>query len=198
MLKHCPECESKIFVRNGFNRHGSQNHLCRDCGKQFVANPKTNKIPEETVSLVNSLLLERLSLAGICRVTGVSKSWILGYISTLYQTMPDDLCTALPPNTEGIMIARVEADELWSFVESKKNRQWVWLALDILTKQVITFHVGGRGSKNAEELWNSIPYEYQTQADFFTDMHDAYRGSIPEDRLFQVKKKRSHKSCRTL
>ncbi len=198
MPEHCPQCESQIFVRNGFNRHGSQNHLCRDCGKQFVANPKTNKISEETKSLVDNLLLERLSLAGICRVTGVSECWILGHITELYQDVPDDLGVTLPPDSEGIMISRVEADELWSFVGSKANKQWVWLALDVTTRQIIAFHVGGRGTKDAKELWNSIPSEYQIQADFFTDMHDAYRGAIPEDRLFQVKKKWSNKPYRAL
>jgi insertion element IS1 protein InsB len=34
--------------------------------------------------------------------------------------------------------------ELWSFVGSKKNRPWIWIAIDATTRQVIAFHVGNR------------------------------------------------------
>lgn len=35
----CPECYSKAFKRNGFTRHGKQNHRCLDCGRQFSVEP---------------------------------------------------------------------------------------------------------------------------------------------------------------
>ncbi len=31
----CPKCGSKSFKRNGYTRHGKQNHRCFDCGRQF-------------------------------------------------------------------------------------------------------------------------------------------------------------------
>ncbi len=31
----CPKCQSKAFKRNGYTRHGKQNHRCLDCGRQF-------------------------------------------------------------------------------------------------------------------------------------------------------------------
>ena len=38
----------------------------------------------------------------------------------------------------------VEADELASFVQKKSNKQWVWIAMDAKTRQIIAFHVGDR------------------------------------------------------
>lgn len=35
----CPQCKSKSFKRNGYTRHGKQNHRCLDCGKQFSLEP---------------------------------------------------------------------------------------------------------------------------------------------------------------
>lgn len=35
----CPQCESKAFKRNGYTRHGKQNHRCLDCGRQFSLEP---------------------------------------------------------------------------------------------------------------------------------------------------------------
>ncbi|WP_445243201.1 MULTISPECIES: IS1 family transposase [unclassified Microcoleus] len=31
-------------------------------------------------------------------------------------------------------------DELWSFVDSKGNQQWVWLALDAETREIVGVH----------------------------------------------------------
>jgi hypothetical protein len=31
----CPQCGSFAFKRNGYTRHGKQNHRCLDCGRQF-------------------------------------------------------------------------------------------------------------------------------------------------------------------
>lgn len=189
MRSCCPNCHSKVFVKNGTTPQGAQSHLCRECGRQFVLDPQEQSISEGVKSLVDKLLLERLSLEGVCRVAGVSMSWLLKYLSELYGQIPDDLGIEIPSDIEGVMLLRVEADELWSFVGSKKNKQWVWLALDIRTKQVIAFHVGGRGKSDAKQLWEAVPEEFKKQANFYTDQHDAYRGAFPREKLHQVKKK---------
>ena len=52
---------------------GKQKYKCKSCNRQFVQNPQSNKIPEETKQLIDKLLLEKISLAGIARSTQVSK-----------------------------------------------------------------------------------------------------------------------------
>jgi hypothetical protein len=42
----CPKCFSKAFKRNGFTRHGKQNHRCLDCGRQFSLEPEVNYVIE--------------------------------------------------------------------------------------------------------------------------------------------------------
>lgn len=45
----CPQCHSKAFKRNGYTRHGKQNHRCLDCGRQFSLEPsETSKTDEVT------------------------------------------------------------------------------------------------------------------------------------------------------
>ncbi len=39
MLNLCPQCESRSIKRNGYTRHGKQNHRCLDCGRQFSLEP---------------------------------------------------------------------------------------------------------------------------------------------------------------
>jgi insertion element IS1 protein InsB len=76
----------------------------------------------------------------------------------------------------------VEADEIWSFVVSKRNKQWIWIALDVTTKQVIAFYVGDRSASSARELWRRIPQVYGDYATFYTDGLAAYKTVLPSER----------------
>ncbi len=82
-----------------------------------------------------------------------------------------------------------EADELWSFVQKKANKQWIWIAMDATTRQVIAFHVGDRSRDCAQELWAKIPLVYREQATFHTDKYNAYTGVIPAERHKAITKK---------
>lgn len=62
--------------------------LCRRCGRQFVENPENKLIPQATKDLIDKLLLERISLAGIARVTGVSELWLQKYVNDKYESVP--------------------------------------------------------------------------------------------------------------
>jgi insertion element IS1 protein InsB len=76
----------------------------------------------------------------------------------------------------------IEADELWSFVGSKKQVAWVWVALDADTRRVVALVVGDRSDFTARCLWDLLPAEYREHAVFCTDFLPSYRAVIPEDR----------------
>ena len=40
------------------------------------------------ICMIDKLLLERISLAGIARVMGVSERWVQGYVNHKYQAVP--------------------------------------------------------------------------------------------------------------
>jgi insertion element IS1 protein InsB len=64
-------------------------------------------------------------------------------------------------------------------VQKKANTQWIWIAMDATTCQIIAFHVGDRSRESAKELWTALPEVYRAQATFHTDQYDAYTGVIP-------------------
>ena len=80
---NCPNCHSSHVVKNGSIHNGKQKFLCKDCGRQFVENPE-NRIPQEKKDLIDKLLLEKIPLAGIARVVGVSERWLQKYVVTTY------------------------------------------------------------------------------------------------------------------
>ena len=73
----------------------------------------------------------------------------------------------------------VEADEMASFVQKKANTQWIWLAMDAKTRQIIAFHVGDRSRKSFKKLWAIIPQAYRQHATFYTDQYVVSTGVIP-------------------
>ena len=87
----CPSCQCKEIKRNGHIHNGKQNYQCKVCGRQFVADSTKRYISEQEREMIDRLLLERISLAGICRVMKVSQRWLLDYVAKLYEQLPDDL-----------------------------------------------------------------------------------------------------------
>ncbi|MEG4008279.1 IS1 family transposase [Microcoleus sp. Pol11C1] len=76
----------------------------------------------------------------------------------------------------------VQMDELWSFVDSKGNQQWVWLALDAETREIVGVHIGDRSAASALALWDSIPPVYRQSAVIYTDHWGAYDSVLPSIR----------------
>jgi hypothetical protein len=92
----CPTCRSENIKLNGHIHNGKQNHYCKDCHRQFVLNPENKVVTARDKAMIDKLLLEKISLAGISRAMEVSEVWLQGYISDLYASCPDDLCADLP------------------------------------------------------------------------------------------------------
>lgn len=84
----CPACESTHIVKNGKIHNGKQNFKCRECGRQFVQDPQNKIIDQATKTLIDKLLLEKIPLAGIARVTGVSEPWLQSYVNAKYEAVP--------------------------------------------------------------------------------------------------------------
>jgi hypothetical protein len=83
-----------IFIQE-ISAANRQNHLCKKCGRQFVEHSSQILVSEAQKSLVDKLLLEKISLAGIARVLEVSEGWLGEHISDLYASCPDHLCVDL-------------------------------------------------------------------------------------------------------
>jgi insertion element IS1 protein InsB len=187
----CPECGSDRYKKHGHTRYGKQNHQCQACERPCVASAEDRIIADEQRTLIEHLLRERISLRGICRAVGVSLTWLLHFIVERFAACPDDMHVRIPHRPMDVMLRRLEAeaDEMWSFVKKKANKQWVWIAMDATTRHIIALHVGDRSRDSAQELWVKIPIVYREQAMFHTDQYDAYTGMIPAEQHTAITKK---------
>ena len=99
-------------------------------------------ISEETKGIIDRLLLEKLSLAGIARALQISELSVQQYVNAKYQQVEMEVQVRPKPKRR----LTVQMDELWSFVNDKGNKQWVWLALDAQTRELVGVHVGDRSA----------------------------------------------------
>jgi insertion element IS1 protein InsB len=154
------------------------------CGRQFVLHADNRVMSEEQRTLVERLLCEKISLPGICRAVGVSIRWLMGFMVARFAALPDPLHVQPVASPREVIIGRleVEADEMWSFVKQKANKQWIWIAMDTQTRQIIAFHVGDRSHESAKQLWANLPAVYREQATFYPDQYVGYTGVIPAAR----------------
>lgn len=118
----CSHCGSAKTKQNGHTHYGKQNHFCHSCRRQFVEGGQDWFVSDEDKSLINKLLLERISLAGICRACGVSQTWLLAYIQQLYAALPDDLgADQRLPDLEVYLAERMD-EEISRLSQLKKIR----------------------------------------------------------------------------
>jgi transposase-like protein len=114
----CPSCGSHHVIKNGSIHDGKPKHQCNDCGRQFVDHPNKKVVSDQTRQLIDSLLLERISMRGIARVTGVSWDWLQKYVNSKMSCIPRRI--SVTDKSKGRLT--LECDEIWSFVLSKKNQ----------------------------------------------------------------------------
>jgi Transposase and inactivated derivatives, IS1 family len=76
----------------------------------------------------------------------------------------------------------VPMDELWSYVDDKGNKQWGWLARDVVTREIVGCHIGDRSRPSALALWQSMPAVYRQCAVIYSDHWEAYQAVLPSKR----------------
>src|ERR687885_1964797 len=127
---------------------------------------------------VDRLLLEKISLAGIVRATGVSSRWLQYYVNKKLGAVKREV--EVKSKKKGKLT--IQCDEMRSFVGNKGNKQWIWLAIDVLTKEIVGVYIGQRDKDGARGLWNSMPAVYRQCAVSYTDFWSAYGRVFPKKR----------------
>ena len=111
----CPECQSQQIRKNGI-RHGKQNHICVDCGRQFVEHPKAHRgYSDEVRRQCLKMAVNGMGFRGIERSTGVHHTTVLSWVRQAGELLPDAYAPEDIPDVG-------ELDEPQTFVGQKKTR----------------------------------------------------------------------------
>ena len=143
MMNQCPKCEHQRIIKSGFVK-GKQRYKCKSCNYQFTQ-PTTERGKPLWMKLDAVLLyLGGMSMNAIANHLNVSAKAVLNWIrdfAKLNKEKPEP----------GIAVV-VELDELWHFIEKKKNKLWVWKAYDRNSGRLIDWELGGRDSQTLAKM----------------------------------------------
>ncbi len=132
----CKSCGNEKIVKNGFTRK-IQRCRCRECGLNFILGDRRIK---ESVVVKKALAvilyaLGKASYGTLAKLFGCSRSLICRWISQEAKKL------ALPEIDSEIK--EIEFDEMWHFIQSKKNKKWIIKSLDRRTRKTIAWVIGG-------------------------------------------------------
>ena len=145
-----------------------------------------NKLPiQKKVQIIN-LLVEGSSLRAASRIADVS-------INTVTKLLVDVGRACEKFHDEKVVdlkSARIQADEIWSFVGSKEkntsiaNKEkgygdvWTWTAIDADSKLIVSWAVGDRSAVTGSQFMNDVAPRLTNKVQLTTDGHRAYLEAV--------------------
>jgi IS1 family transposase/transposase-like protein len=168
----CPACSSLNIKKNGTNKQTKQRYRCNDCGKQFILKYSYRAYLKYVRELVVPMCLNGSGIRDTARVLRVSATTVMKLIREQAENLPPE---KLPGR-----VADVELDEMWSFVEKKKNQCWLWLAYSPKDRQMLAFSLGRRTDESLRKLLEKLSAVQITR--YCTDNWESYQNLIPEVR----------------
>ena len=113
----CPDCQSINIKKNGLKR-GKQNHICSDCGRQFIDVYSERGYPQEIKKHCLHLYLEGNGFRRIERLTGVSHNTVINWVKEAGNSLSTE-----PDYAEIPEIAQI--GELHTYIGKKKQNMAV-------------------------------------------------------------------------
>jgi IS1 family transposase len=128
-----------------------------------------------------------MSIRAIARLTGVDRNTIL----SLLETSGENCRKLWDSKVRAMRTQFVQADEIWTFVGCHQRRlrpgapaewgdQYVWFALDSVTKMILSYHVGRRESANAQEFIRDLSTRIDGRFQLSTDGLKWYPPAVEE------------------
>ena len=110
----CPECKSTHVNKNG-RKAGKQNHICIDCGRQFIEGYEAQRgYSEEVKRECLTMYVNGMGFRAIERIKGVHHTSIINWVKQVGELLANAY-------TSGTIPPVGELDELETFVGSKKQ-----------------------------------------------------------------------------
>ena len=129
--------------------------MCKDCERQFITDYIYNGCKKWIRALIVPLTINSSGIRDISRVLHMS-------VNTVLKTIKAEAGKINLPPPDNEVLQQVEIDELWSYVGSKKNQQWLWYGWDREHKKLLRYLIGPRTDKSCEQLMTQLS-EYQIE-----------------------------------
>jgi transposase-like protein len=163
----CPNKECKCYGKvNGENvighgaYKGGQRYKCNACGRTFTERTNTPlaglRTPRYIVTMAIVMYMPGLSVASIAIVVGKQEKTVERWISRIVPHCEESVEHKLDKERHNFTPPYLQADELWTYIWSKRGKQRVLVIIDGVTKRFIAFYVGARDRISAEKLFEMM------------------------------------------
>jgi insertion element IS1 protein InsB len=172
----CPQCQSDRLVNNG-SVAGKPKKLCKQCGFQFT---RTTPRGKPLTMKINAVLwyLSGISMNRIAFLLQVSVQAVLNWIRTFAKAHEEK------PEPAGKTIV-LQLDEMWHYLKKKRQKLWIWKALDRNTGQLLDWECGRRDKTTLKKLVDRLA-QWDVKL-YCTDQWVIYVSVISQDKLVQSK-----------
>jgi IS1 family transposase len=146
-----------------------------------------NVLPRSKQIAVLTALIEGCSVRATARMTDVSIPTVLSLLVRVGEG-----CAQLMDDTmRGLSCARIECDEIWSFVQKKQRQMtevddvsrgdtWTFVAFDPDTKLIPSFRIGKRDAANTDAFIADLRSRLSNRVQLTTDGLALYRGAVED------------------
>ena len=127
----CPHCENSNIVRNGKKRNGTQNYLCKACGKQFISDSERTYLGTllDIASMIKMMLVRGVGIRDISVILKISVTKVLKTLKlSKYQITPAKKHYKC-----------LEIDEFWTYVGRKTNKIWLIYAYERGSGEIVAY-----------------------------------------------------------
>jgi IS1 family transposase/transposase-like protein len=173
-MQVCPQCQSDRLVNNG-SAAGKPKKPCQPCGYQFTRTTPRGKPLTTTIHAV-WLYLSGISVNRMAFLLRVSAQAVLHWIRTVAQKYEEK-----PAPTGRSLI--LELDEMWHDVQQKRQKLWIWKALDQDTGPRLDWACGRRDQATLQKMVDRLA-SWDVKV-YGTDQWGTYASVIPQDKLVQ-------------
>lgn len=136
--------------------HDIQYLKCQCCQKRFSSRKGTGlyylKTKADRVEMVLWFLVEGVDISVMVRYTGHADATIARWLKRMgYQSrgLHDAFFTDL-------QVSLLQMDELYGRVRDSEKARWLWLAIDPVSKALLSLHLGGRKTEDAYALGHDV------------------------------------------
>ena len=171
----CPKCKAAEVIKSGKILE-KQRYKCKKCLFQFTRLTPHGKPASDKAKAVE-LYIHGLSMRSIGKILNVSTTSVLRWIRKFAKETYEK-----PEPGDAIL---VELDEMWHFLNSKKNKLWIWKAYRRETGELIDWQCGSRDAQTFLKTWNHLK-KWNVEL-FCPDEWHVYPQVIDEEKLFQGK-----------
>lgn len=144
-----------------------------------------NILSTEKQAMAISALCEGSSIRSVERMTGIHRDTVMrlgARVGTACRELMDETMRELP-------CAKIEVDEIWGYVGKKQRNVsesdseelgdvWTWVAIDPESKAVPVFHVGKRGSADANAFMQQVASRMANRIQLSSDGLGVYPAAV--------------------